>query len=251
VLELSGAILEARFNDWREVRRMKNEVKQLRDNFIFCGFGRMGKTVCRALASKDLAFVVMDRSLEVVEELKSLGYRWVHGDSTEDQTLADAGVEHARGLETVLPSDVENVYVVLSARILAPKMQIIARASDERGTAKLERAGADRIVSVYAAGAAKVPQFLIHPHLHEFLEVVSTRGSEVDMAEVYVPDETAYVGQTLAETDFRERGLIIVGIRLPQGDLLLPPPADHRLEAGDCLIVAGKADAVAALLQRV
>jgi voltage-gated potassium channel len=128
--------------------------------------------------------------------------------------------------------------------LISKDLKILARASDEKGAAKMERAGADRVISLYATGAAKVAQLLANPKVEDFLEIVTTRGRELDLAEIQIASDSIYAGQTLAQTDFSRRGIMIVGIRRPEGDLLLPPPSTALIESGDSLIALGKTAAI-------
>src|SRR5262249_30816787 len=127
---------------------------------------------------------------------------------------------------------------------------IMARASDEKSMLKLKKAGADRVVSLYEAGAAKMAELISNPNVEEFAEISSGEGRELDLAEFNVDAESPYSGRTLAETGLRQRGVVIVGIKRKSGELLLPPKETARIETDDALIVLGKADEVAKLLAR-
>lgn len=248
VVQVGQAILEAQFKNWLEKRKMDKALRKIQGHFVVAGCGRMGSTVCREFAAKQLPFVVIDRDGEALALAREQGWTSYLGDATDDETLQNAGIERARGLASVLPSDSDNVYVVLTARMLSPDLHIIARASEEKVIDKLERAGADRIVSTYQAIAAKVAHLLVNPNVEDFLEIVKTGGTEVDLAEVLVVEEAPFAGLTLAQTDFRHRGIIVVGIRRPDGRLLLPPASGDVIEVGDMMIVAGKAAGVSELM---
>lgn len=204
----------------------------------------MGRVLARQLTANDLPFVIVDNDEGKIERCRKVGWFSMCGDATDDAILKEAGTESARGLASVLPHDADNVYVVLTARLLAPDIQIIARASDKRVVAKLERAGANRVVSLYTTAAAKMAHFLIHPHVERVLEVISAEGSEMDLAEIEVTEGSPFTGEALTETDFNRRGIIIVGIRRPDGSLLFPPPNSIVLESGDHLIAMGKSEVV-------
>lgn len=242
--QLGEWIVRVQLSDWLEKRKMSTALKSLKDHFIVCGFGRMGQSLCRELALRGLKFVAIDRDAEVLAECQAEGWHWLVGDATDDRTLLNAGIERARGVVSVLGSDADNLYVVFSARFISKDIRILARASDEKGAAKMEKAGANRVISLYATGATKMAQLLSNPNVEDFLEIVTTRGQELDMAEIQVSSASPYAGQTLAQTDFSRRGLMIVGIRRPEGGLLLPPPSQTRIESGDLLIVMGRTPAV-------
>lgn len=250
IVQIGEIVLRAQFGEWLGRRKLEKAIKTMKNHLIICGFGRMGRQISRQLAAKGLPFVVIDREEEALSECREEGWTWILGDATDDRVLEEAGVTEARGLATVLPSDADNVYVILSARLLSPKIQIIARAGDEKSVVKMERAGANRVVSLYATGAMKIAHFLIHPSVERFLEVITAEGRELDLAEVHVTERAPYAGKALMETDFSSQGIIIVGIRRPGGELLLPPPSAATLDPGDLLIALGKAEAIENLIQR-
>jgi voltage-gated potassium channel len=125
----------------------------------------------------------------------------------------------------------------------------MARAADEKSVPKLRKAGADRVISLYEAGATKMAQLFGNPNLEEFAEIFAAEGSEVDLADLHVRGDSGYVGRALSDTDFRSRGVIVVGIKR-KGELMLPPSSATRIETDDALILLGKSDAIADILTR-
>jgi len=250
IVQLGERIVRMELGTWFERRKMDSALKGMKNHVIVCGFGRMGRTVCRNLAEKELPFVAIDRNRDALEDCQKLGWVWLLGDATDDEVLVEAGIERARGLASVLDEDADNVYVVLSARILAKTLPIMARASDEKSMAKLKKAGADRVVSLYEAGASKMAELISNPKIEDYAEIDSGEARELDLAEFQVDAQSPYSGRTLAETGLRKRGIVIVGIKRKNGELLLPPKESARIEIDDALIVLGKADAIAKLLAR-
>lgn len=250
VVQLGELVVRAQLRNWMDRHRMDTALKTLENHFIVCGFGRMGTMVCRQLAARKVPFLAVDRDEAALKECREEGWPWLVGDATDDRTLLAAGIERARSLATVLGSDADNLFVVLSARLLSRDLQILARADDEKGAAKMEKAGASRVVSLYTTGATKITQLMVSPKLEDFIETFTAGGPELDLAEVQVDPGTGYAGKALAETDFRRRGIMIVGIRCAGGELLLPPPSSTVIRAGDVLIVLGKAGAIRELLER-
>lgn len=244
VVQIGEHVLRAELGDWWERRKMERTIKTLRDHYIICGAGRMGRVLSGQLRENGLPFVMVDIDEAAIERAVKEGWLSMRGDATDDHTLRDAGIERARGLAAVLPQDSDNIYVVLSARLISPQIQIIARAADEKAVAKLQKAGANRVVSLYSAAAAKMANFLIHPHVDQFLEVIGSERRELELAEIQIVSDSPYRGKTLAETDFTRRGIIIVGIRRPGGDLLLPPPSSAPIDAGDHLIALGRSEVI-------
>jgi voltage-gated potassium channel len=205
----------------------------------------MGTEICRYLHHRKSQFVVIDvneeRLLQTAAE-----HNWVYlvGDATDDEVLQKAGIDRARGLASVLPSDADNVYVVLSARMLSPKLQIIARATEEKAVEKLSRAGATRIVSPFASGAVKMARFMLNPSIEDFLEIADSRGNDLELADVQITADSPYAGKQLVDTDLRERGVMVIGIRRATGERLMPPPGTAMLQPGDCLFAFGSAGAI-------
>ena len=238
-------VLTTEFRAMYDRGMMRMEIEDYADHYIVCGLGRMGEEVCRYLAERNRKFVVIDTD---EEKLKSLcnrcGWAWVAGDASDDAVLTEARVEHARSLTTALPTDADNVYVVLTARPLNGEMQIVARATEDRAISKLERAGADRVVSPLTSGAVKMARFMLNPDVEDFLEIADAQENDLELADVKVDADNPLVGQLLKDTDLRERGLMVIGIRRADGARLMPPPGDAEIRAGDCLFTFGRVRSV-------
>lgn len=245
VFRIGQMAVSAQLGFLLEKRRMDQRIRKLQNHFIVCGRGRMGSTICEYLAHHRQPFVVIDHDPLVAEEALS-GDSWLHivGDATDDAVLRAAGIERARSLATVLPTDGDNIYVVLSAKLLAPQLQVVARVSAERAIEKMLRAGADRVISPFSTGAVKMARFMLNPSVEDFLEIADDRGNELELADVQIPAASPYVGKQLRETDLRERGVMVIGIRRENGERLMPPPGTAVLQAGDSLFAFGSAKAV-------
>jgi voltage-gated potassium channel len=249
--QIGAAVVDVKLRQILERRRMDKNIDTLRNHFVICGMGRMGSTMCRHLAARRQPFVVIDRDAGRLEEAgRTHGWLHVHGDATDDQVLLAAGIERARSVATVLPTDADNVYVVLSVRMLSPDVQIIARASDDAAMKKLERAGATRVVSPFSSGAVKMARFMLNPSIEDFLEVADEHGNDLELADVQIGAESPYVGKQLAQTDLRQKGVMVIGIRRANGERLLPPTGTAVLQAGDSLFAFGSAAAVNAMISR-
>ena len=248
---LGQTVVSAEFRRMWEKRRMNKRIAGLSDHNVVCGLGRMGRGVCEYLARRDRPFVVIDRNEELLEEVcTECGWAWVAGDAADDAVLKEAGVDRAASLTTALPTDAENLYVVLSARLLSDSLQIVARATEERAIGKLERAGADRVVSPLASGAVKMARFMLNPHVEDFLAIADDRESDLELADVQIVDGSDLCGKSLKESGLSEQGLMIIGIRRGDGERLMPPPPDAVIRAGDCLFTFGKSDAINALTHK-
>lgn len=245
VSQLGQSLVNLQLRGYWERRAMNHAIRKLKDHFVVCGFGRMGQIICRYLHSRKKPFVVIDINGErIAEPCREHGWLHLVGDATNDEVLLMAGILEARALTTVLPTDADNVYVVLSARLLNEKLQIVARASDEKAVDKMERAGATRVVSPFSSGAMKMARFMLNPSVEDFFEVTDDHGSQLELADVQISKNSPCVGKRLMDTDLRERGVMVVGIRRANGERLMPPPGTAVIEPGDCLFAFGSSNAV-------
>lgn len=223
-------------------KRVQKRIDATRGHHVICGFGRMGRIVCRELANEHLPFVVMDADEHAIEEAEEAGYLALRADATDEDSLGSAGIERAAGLVAVLSSDADNLYVILCARAMNPKLKIIARADQERSEQKLLRAGADRVVAPYLIGGARIAQALLRPSVLDFVEIATCRTRmDLLMEETQVSERSRLCGKTVRDSSIRsELGLIIVAVKRPSGDMQFNPPADLRFEAGDVLLALGE-----------
>ncbi len=242
-------ILNAEFRKLIERHRMDRSIATLKNHFIVCGLGRMGTSICQYLDERQQPFVVIDTNQDYAESVCGpRGWHYQIGDATSDSDLNRAGIMTARSLATVLPTDADNIYVVLSARLLCSKVQIVARASDESAIEKMQRAGATRVISPFSSGAQKMARFMLSPSVEDFLEITDKRGGELELADVQIRESSPYVGKQLAETDLREKGVMVIGIRRANGEKLLPPPGTAVIMVGDSLFAFGSSAAVNSMI---
>ncbi|MEZ6058520.1 MAG: NAD-binding protein [Planctomycetaceae bacterium] len=246
---LGQMIVNTKFRQFWEQRKMNGRISSLKGHYIVCGMGRMGTDICEYLADRKQPFVVIDRDLEVLNEIESKqNWLFLHGDSSEDDVLRLAGIEQAKAIATTLPTDADNLYVVLSARMLAPNIQIVARASDDNAIVKLMRAGATRVISPFSSGAVKMARIMLNPSIEDFLEVTDSLGSDLELVDLLVKEGGSCDGKKLSETDFRQRGVIVIAIRRPGEKPLMPPPGTATICAGDSLLVFGSSPEINKLL---
>lgn len=247
-VQIGELIVRAELHNWYGRRKMDSALKSMKDHFVVCGFGRTGLAVCRHLAGKQQPFVVVDQDEQILSACRDRGWIGLSGDATSDELLLKANLKSARGLATVLPSDADNLYVVLSARLLCPNLQIVARASDEMSSAKMQKAGANRVVSLFNSGAVKMAQLLVNPELEDFFEIFHSHDIELDLAEIHVTQSGPYSGKTLDDTEFSTQGVVIVGIRRKNGELILPPRGSTPIHVDDQLIALGKSEAISEMV---
>jgi len=246
-------VISAQMRSVLERKRMQREkeISELSGHSIVCGQGRMGMTICEYLSARGKPFVVIDCDEERLEEMcTERGWMFRAGDATDDELLKEAGIERAQSLASVLPTDADNVYVVLSARMLASDLQIIARASDQKAVEKLQHAGATRIVSPFSSGAVKMARFMMNPSVEDFLEIADDRGNDLELADIYISKDSPYVGKALMDTDLRDKGVMVIAVRRASGEHLMPPGGTTVIQQGDSLFAFGSAGAVSEMIGR-
>ncbi len=221
-------------------RRLEKKIKELRNHYIICGYGRMGKIISKELESEGVKFVVIEKAPVSLEENE--GILLVNGDATRDNTLREAGIERARGLISVLPTDAENLLVVLSARGLNPNILIVARAAEEDSEQKFLRAGATKVVSPYHIGGLRMAHTVLKPTVVDFIEFATRSGNiELQMQEILIQDGASLVGMTLEECGIgRDLGVIVVAIKQSTGDTRFNPTFKSTIKPGDTLIALGE-----------
>jgi voltage-gated potassium channel len=233
-------------------RRVKAAIGRLNGHYILCGYGRVGRQVAREFAADGVPFVIVEQDQDVLEECLAEGNLALLGEASEDEVLEEAGIQRAGGLIAAVDSDADNVFVVLSARKLNPKLHIVARASSEESAAKLEIAGADRTLSPYAVGGRRLASLATQPLVVDFLDVVTRgeKGIEFRLEEFSVPEHSTIAEHTIGELEIGERtGAIVLAIRTTEGNFDTTPSADDRLRAGDTLIVLGSRGQIECLEQ--
>ena len=223
-------------------QRMERILADLKDHLIVCGYGRMGKLVCREFAAESVSFVVIDRNELALDDFAVPGGIALHGDATLDEVLRGAGVERARALVTVTPSDADNLYITMSARLLNDKLFIVARAEGPDAERKLERVGANRVVSPYVIGGSRVAQAVLRPTVVDFIDLATrTEHFDLQIEETSLAGGSTLVGRTLKDSQLREQlGVMIVAIKKASGRMLYNPPGGERLEANDILVALGQ-----------
>jgi voltage-gated potassium channel len=221
---------------------MERNLAALNNHLIVCGFGRMGRYVCREFSRQGLPFVIIDRKAEALEGPDAANGIPVVGDATNDEVLKRAGVERARALVTVAASDADNLYITMSARLLNEKLYIVARAEGDQAEQKLLRAGASRVVTPYAIGGTKVAHAVLRPNVVDFIELATaTEHLDLQIEETTIQPHSPLTGKTLRASRLRdELGLIVVAVKKPQGHMIYTPPGEHVIEAGDTLIALGR-----------
>ncbi len=224
----------------REAQRMARSVEALQGHFVLCGYGRVGTTVARELAHDGESVVVIDVLPESLERAKADGHFIVEGDATQDATLQRAGIARAHGLVTTVDSDAANVYVILSARAVNPGLFVVARANAAGAEARLQQAGANRVVSPYTMAGHRIASLALRPRVVDFIDAALSHGElSFSLEEVTVASGGPLDGRTVGE--LRDRGIFTLAVVRPDGGYEANPDEERRLRGGEEIIVSGSA----------
>jgi voltage-gated potassium channel len=239
---MTQTIIELELQERFGKRRKKRMIDQLRDHFIVCGFGRVGRNAAMELQRAKKPLLIVDRNEERVDRAMRGGMLAVVADATRDDCLREAGVLSARGLIAALPSDAENLFIILSAKTLNPHLTVVTRASEEEAGEKLRRAGADTVFAPYTMAGQRLAHALVRPHVVEFFEFATNAvGPRIMTEQVWVAPKSAAVGKPLSALHLRaESGFIVLAIRKATGEMLFNPPATTEIAGGDYFIVLGE-----------
>ena len=239
---MAETFIEARVRNLLGRGKLEKIIKKMNNHYIICGGGRIGFLICRELMAGKMPCVVIDNNPDVIQKARDEGFICFKGDATQDKILIEAGIKRAKGIVCVLPSDAENLYVILTAKELNQNIYIMARSEEEESEHRLLRAGADRVMSPYTLGGVRMAMAILRPAMLDFIEI-STRGQslELRMEEVSVCKGSPFISQSLEDSGIRKRyGLIIVAVKKDSGKMIFNPMANYIIEEGDRLIAMGE-----------
>jgi voltage-gated potassium channel len=248
---MTQTVIELELNQFFGKRRIKNMIEKLQGHIIRCGYGRVGRGAADELLQAGAKFVVVDRDEDRVENAIKAGMLAVLADASHDRTLQDVGIDRAQGLIATLASDADNLFVILTAKTLNPKLHLSARVAEETSEQKMRRAGADFVFAPYNSTGHRMAQALLKPHVQQFLDFTTQNmGLDAGIEQVRVADKSAFVDQSLEDMQLRrELGVIVLAIRKASGEMLFNPPAEAKILGGDHLIVMGRPDGLRKLEQ--
>ncbi|MCX7046374.1 MAG: NAD-binding protein [Candidatus Sumerlaeota bacterium] len=236
-------IIAGELNTFLGRRIMERQLAALKDHFILCGFGRIGKIIAQEMRDSKTPLVVIENKPDRAGELECDGYLSVHGNAMDDTTLEMAGIRRARGLISTLDSDADNVFLILSARQMNPNIHLVVRSESDSAIEKLRRVGASAVISPLTMGGEIIAQAALRPNVVEFL-TATTRGryERYQIEEVPVSEQSALKDRSLKELGIaREHGIMIIGVRRKTGEeSIFNPSADTVIRAGDILIILGE-----------
>jgi len=224
---------------WR--RKVQGRIDKLDKHYIICGYGRIGSVVVQEILKVSSDVVVIEHAPELVEMLKRDGIMHLCGDATDDAVLIAAGIKRAKSIVTALTDEAANVYVTLTARQLNPGISIIARANNASHITRLEFAGADRVVLPYLIGGVRMAHTVLRPTVTDFLDLAVRGNIDLQLEQLAIGPESAYVGKNLMDSNIRkDYDLIIVAIKRDDGKLVFNPGPREVLCAKDTLITLGR-----------
>ena len=223
-------------------KRLDTKIKHLTGHYIVCGYGRIGRVLCKNLKRKPIELIVIENSPESISEMDEERIFYISGDATDEDTLIKAGIKQAKGLIAVLGTDADNVFLILTARQLNPDLFIIARASTQRTKAKLKAAGADYVESPYEMGAVSMAQRIIRPTVTSFLDLAFTyKRKDIQMEEIPISYSSSLSNVTLKDSGIRQNyNLIIIAIKKSDGHMLFNPSFETVISSGDTVIAVGE-----------
>ena len=243
---LATVVVEGGLPKRLQRRRLERMLETIKDHFIICGYGRIGSIVAQQFLRQNIPFVVIERSTERLQQAMADGVLGVEADASREDVLKRVGIERARGLIAAVGTDAENVYAVLSARVMRPDLFIVGRAETEDATVKLKRAGADRVLSPYQIGGVQMAQTALRPAVVDFFELATSADNlELAMEEITIAKTSALADQSILSANLRQRyGVIVVGIQREDRRMEFNPEPDTLIRPGDKLVVLGRPESL-------
>lgn len=234
-------------------RRMKRQINHMKNHYIVCGYGRVGRRIVKDLIRARETFVVIDRAKEVIESLREEGISFLEGDAENEKTLNAAALKSAKGLILATPEDTTNVFVSLTARGIRKDLFILARANSRINAQKLLHAGANKAIAPDEIGARRMAQVILRPHVDRFMdELFLAESFDRAMDEVTIREGAEIIGQSLAQSKFRQQFDLIV-IAVIDGttrEMRFNPDARDAIKAQDILIVLGHPEVIQRLREQ-
>ena len=239
---MAETFIEARLRNLLGRGKLEKTIEKMNNHYIICGGGRIGFLICRELMAGKMPCVVIDSNPEVIQKAQDEGFLCFKGDATQDKVLIEAGIKRAKGVVCVLPSDAENLYVILTAKELNQQVYIISRSEEEESEHRLLRAGADRVMSPYTLGGVRMAMAILRPAMLDFIEITTRQQSlELRMEEISICKGSPFITQSLEDSGIRKRyGLIIVAVKKDSGKMIFNPMANYIIAEGDRLIAMGE-----------
>jgi voltage-gated potassium channel len=229
------------FKENRRKKKMAKAISKMKDHYIVCGYGRVGKQVAQELAYEDVDFIIIDRNSEMVKEADIKGYVTVEGDPIKESILKKAGIKEAKAIISALGEDTDNLFLTLTARSMNSDIFIVSRASSTENISKLKKAGANKVSLPYQIGGYHMAGVALRPAVVDFLDVISDgRHAELQIEEVNIERGSDLVGQKIMDNFSREKvGVTVLAVNKADGTTKINPSGDEIIERDDQLILMG------------
>lgn len=254
VTTLISYIFEGQIASAMRERKMKKKISSIKNHYIICGFGSVGRETAEEFHRQRIPFIIMEKTPDETEIARFPDYLFFQGDATEEADLEAARIDKAAGLVSCLSDDHQNLFVVLTARQLYPHLQIVSRSTDEKTIEKLKRAGADRVISPQQIAGKRLAAVALQPAIVDFLDVISGDSSDgLRIQAVRIPAGSPLAGKTLRESNIGQHtGAIIIGIMGPTGKTRINASSMATLSSivldeGDQLVSLGNLEQVESL----
>ncbi len=225
-------------------RRLNKKIDRLKNHYIVCGYGRIGRVLCRHLKRANIDVAVIEKDSEQIPVMDEDGVLYIVGEATDENSLIKAGIERAKAVVAALATDTDNVFLVLTARQLVPELLIMARASQETAKIKLRAAGANYVESPYEMGAVSMAHRIIRPTVTSFLDLAfAHKRKDIQMEEIPVSNASELVNVQLKDSGIRQNyNLIIIAIKKADGNMLFNPSFEAVIAPNDTVIAVGEVD---------
>jgi voltage-gated potassium channel len=248
VSAITRFVVDGEFNQFYKNKKLNAAIDKLNDHVIICGYGRNGRQAAHVLKKHDRRFVVVETNATITESINHKFSELVlNGDSTKDETLIKAGILRAKALITTLPVDADNLFIVLTAKHLNPKLTIISRASDDNSDTKLKIAGATNVIMPDRVGGAHMASLVMKPDVMEFIDFITAEGGDnINLEEINF--DTLSEGlqhKTLKDLEIRNKsGANIIGFKTASGEYIVNPSADTKVIPQSKIFVLGTPDQI-------
>jgi voltage-gated potassium channel len=245
---VAAIILQGDLGDALRRRRMERRIDGLRNHYIICAYGRVGRAAADEFDYQGEPYVIIENQPELERLMSERGSPYILGDPSGETILKEAGIDRAKGLVSAVDSDAINVYITLTARTLNPKLNIVARASSPESVDQLYRAGADRVVSPYVLSGKQMASLALHPSVVEFIDMV-TVAPDMRLEEIVIRHDSPLDGKTVGAAANDRGEVMILAVKKSGAELVPSPSADLVLGSGDLIVALGPAKVLGELSQ--
>jgi voltage-gated potassium channel len=238
-------LVEGELSEILRRRKMENNISNLKGHFIVCGIGRIGRHIIDELCKTGRSFVAIDSNEEICRELGEKGVLFIKGDATSSMVLKAANAGYAEGAFCSLPTDAENLLLILTAKGINPGLKIVAKAEEDESEDKMKRAGADSVVLPEFIGGLRMASEMIRPETVSFLDkMLKDHDRAFRVEDIKIGADSAFAGKTLKSSGVLDvKGITVVAVKKGER-YIFSPAAEERLETGDVLILIGEAEGI-------